>query len=61
MEPVLDDKKMGLEFQGGSGREDCSVIGLGGCDGFWGGWNVGCIEEVQERPEDTALGYAGVD
>jgi hypothetical protein len=39
VEPVLDGKKMGLEFQGGSGRvtvrgEDCSAIGVGGCGGF---------------------------
>jgi hypothetical protein len=65
-EPVLNGEKMGLEFEGGSGRvnvrdEDCSVVGVGGYGGIRGGGNVSCIKEVQERPEDTALGYAGVD
>jgi hypothetical protein len=57
-EPVLDGEKMDLEFLGG---EDCSVVGVGGCGGVRRGWKVGCIEEVQERPEDTALGHAGMD
>jgi hypothetical protein len=57
---------MSLEFQGGSGRvtvrgEDYSFVDIDGCVGLWGCWNVDCIEEVQQRPEDTALGYAGVD
>jgi hypothetical protein len=50
-EPVLDGEKMGLEFLGGGGRvivrgENCGVIGVGGCGGVRGGWNVGCIKEV---------------
>jgi hypothetical protein len=57
----LDGVKVGLEVEGSCcgvtvRSEDGSVISKGCRGGQRGGWEVSGVEEVEERPENTALG-----